>query len=266
MTQLQDRPINAPTRAGLPAAALSSEAGLLNFRPAAATDRTADMGTTAASATQLLFRSGAPKFLGGNGAADLVQSGIRTVVDLREPEERAAIPNVVQESLLVLNRPIYRAPAPVSMPMPEVYRHLLLGCSDAVVDAVRTIIRHLDSGVLVHCAAGKDRTGVVVAVLLAAAGLDRTAIVRDYSLSAESLPAEFRRRTVEKLQFQIQDPQELQTALHLHLTSPAAAIEAVLDLLERHYGGAAAYLITHGADTAEVQRAGALLNPSAIKV
>ena len=50
---------------------------------------------------------------------------------------------------------------------------------DSVVEAVRTMAAP-GGAVLVHCAAGKDRTGVVVALALAAAGVSRGAVVADY--------------------------------------------------------------------------------------
>ena len=59
---------------------------------------------------------------------------------------------------------------------------------DQVVGAVRSIAR--DEGVaLVHCAAGKDRTGVVVALALSAAGVRPEAVVADYAASGERIEA-----------------------------------------------------------------------------
>jgi protein-tyrosine phosphatase len=57
---------------------------------------------------------------------------------------------------------------------------------DSVVEAVRTMTAP-DGAVLVHCAAGKDRTGVVVAVALSAAGVSREAIVADYVATGDRL-------------------------------------------------------------------------------
>ena len=59
---------------------------------------------------------------------------------------------------------------------------------DSIVGSVRAIAR-ADGAVLVHCAAGKDRTGVVVALALDAAGVDRDAIVGDYLASRERIEA-----------------------------------------------------------------------------
>ena len=59
---------------------------------------------------------------------------------------------------------------------------------DSIVGSVRTIAR-ADGAVLVHCAAGKDRTGVVVALALDAAGVDRGAIVADYLATGARIDA-----------------------------------------------------------------------------
>jgi protein tyrosine/serine phosphatase len=57
---------------------------------------------------------------------------------------------------------------------------------DSVVAALRTIS---DGTSIVHCAAGKDRTGVVVALALSVAGVEREAIVEDYAATGERLEA-----------------------------------------------------------------------------
>jgi protein tyrosine/serine phosphatase len=48
-------------------------------------------------------------------------------------------------------------------------------------------VAHSSGGTVVHCAAGKDRTGTVVALALDAAGVPHEAIVEDYALSAERI-------------------------------------------------------------------------------
>jgi protein-tyrosine phosphatase len=61
---------------------------------------------------------------------------------------------------------------------------------DSVVAALRAMAAPDDGGLaLVHCAAGKDRTGVVVALALAAVGVTREAIVADYVATGDVLDA-----------------------------------------------------------------------------
>jgi len=59
---------------------------------------------------------------------------------------------------------------------------------DNVVAALRAISEQEDGAALVHCAAGKDRTGVVVALALSVAKVDRQAIIDDYVATGDVLP------------------------------------------------------------------------------
>ncbi len=75
---------------------------------------------------------------------------------------------------------------PAERPVVRTYMSYLAARPDSIVASVRAIAG-ADGAVLVHCAAGKDRTGVVVALALDAAGVDRAAIIRDYLATAERI-------------------------------------------------------------------------------
>lgn len=82
---------------------------------------------------------------------------------------------------------------PDEVPAPErqtrgVYVSYLRDRPDSVVGALRNVA-HSDGAVVVHCAAGKDRTGVLVALALDLADVDRDAILADYLLTAERIDA-----------------------------------------------------------------------------
>ncbi|TDE09616.1 tyrosine-protein phosphatase, partial [Actinomadura sp. 6K520] len=63
---------------------------------------------------------------------------------------------------------------------------------DSIITALRVMTR-TDGASLVHCAAGKDRTGVVCALALDAAGVTREAIVNDYAQTGDRIDAILRR-------------------------------------------------------------------------
>lgn len=67
------------------------------------------------------------------------------------------------------------------------YWAFLVDRPDSVVGALRTIA-HAEGAALVHCAAGKDRTGTTVALALRLVGAERDAVVADYAASDERLP------------------------------------------------------------------------------
>jgi protein-tyrosine phosphatase len=119
---------------------------------------------------------------------------------------------------------------------------------DSVVTAVRTIARPPgDGAVLVNCAAGKDRTGTVVALALAAAGVERGAVVADYLASGERIEGVVARLAASPTyadEIRADDP-----ASH---APRAGTMERLLDLLDERHGGAAGWLADHGLEAAEL--------------
>jgi hypothetical protein len=95
--------------------------------------------------------------------------------------------------------------------------------------------------ILIHCTAGKDRTGVVIAVLLRAAGVTRAAITTDYRATEPAMPAILTRSAHLATGL---DPTVVQRLMGV----PAQAIAAVLDHLDHTPGGACGWLALAGAD------------------
>ncbi len=118
---------------------------------------------------------------------------------------------------------------------------------DSVVAAVREIARG-DGAVLVHCAAGKDRTGTVVAVALDACGVSRETIVSDYLITGERIAQIIDRlRSSETYRAELEghDPQD-------HAPVPGT-MERVLELIDERHGGSADWLLANGLDQADLQ-------------
>ena len=130
----------------------------------------------------------------------------------------------------------------------QAYLSYLTGRPDSVVASVRTIA-NARGAVLVHCAAGKDRTGVVVALALDAAGIDRRLIVGDYLATAERID-EIMERLISSPTYRSEleghDPRT-------HAPVPGT-IERVFELLDEGFGGSGAWLSTHGMSSAELDR------------
>jgi protein tyrosine/serine phosphatase len=70
----------------------------------------------------------------------------------------------------------------------EVYLSYLTQRPDSLIEALR-VVAYSDGATIVHCAAGKDRTGIVVALALEEIGVEREAIIEDYALTAERIEA-----------------------------------------------------------------------------
>jgi protein-tyrosine phosphatase len=127
---------------------------------------------------------------------------------------------------------------------------------DSVVRSLRAIAR-ADGAVLVHCAAGKDRTGVVVAIALDAAGVDRGTIVRDYLATAERIDAilaRLVRSPTYRAELAGHDPQS-------HAPLPGV-MERVLDVVEDRHGGSGAWLRANGLSGPDLERLQRRLTPA----
>ena len=105
-----------------------------------------------------------------------------------------------------------------------------------------------DGAVLVHCHAGKDRTGLVVALLLLVTGASAETVAADYALSGHNL---------EPLMQPWLDEAADERARELRrrvAAAPAAAMIDVIDELDRAHGGAAGYLLGAGATEDDLVR------------
>jgi protein-tyrosine phosphatase len=137
---------------------------------------------------------------------------------------------------------------PEETPVVQAYVSYLQRRPDSVVGSVRTIAR-AEGAVLVHCAAGKDRTGVVVAVTLDAAGVDREVIVSDYLATEERIHAIF-----DRLLSSPTYRDELKDTYPATHAPVAETMERVLALLDEGFGGSAAWLTAHGLGEADLER------------
>jgi protein-tyrosine phosphatase len=126
---------------------------------------------------------------------------------------------------------------------PGLYRHLLAAAADRLARAVALVVGG-PRPTLVHCTAGKDRTGLVVAALLLAAGVQVEAVVADYVRTAD-----FMADVIRRIEKHGRVPRNA-----LWLLAPEAAIREVVATLGSSSGGAASWLITHGVDGGDLER------------
>ena len=189
--------------------------------------------------------------------------GVTTVVDLRSPNELAAegpapldavagvrhahhpvLPelgvntDVIADALLLRDR-LDKSRYPDD-PVCGHYLGYLEDRPGQVVGALRSIA-HAEGAALVHCAAGKDRTGVVVALALTAAGVPAQAVVADYAASAERIEALIARLRRSRLYARDVDskPADLQRPRPETMT-------AFLGQMDARFGGVVPWLAGHG--------------------
>jgi protein-tyrosine phosphatase len=193
--------------------------------------------------------------------------GVTTVVDLRSSNELAAegpapldavagvrhahhpvLPevgsntDVIADALLARDRmDEFRYPG---NPVCGHYLGYLEDRPDQVVGALRSVA-HAEGAALVHCAAGKDRTGVVVALALTVAGVPAEAVVADYAASAERTEAIIARRS----RLYSRDVTSKPAQLH---QPRAETMAAFLEQMDARYGGVASWLTDHGLSGADL--------------
>jgi protein tyrosine/serine phosphatase len=119
----------------------------------------------------------------------------------------------------------------VDHPVASHYLSYLVDRPDSVIAALRDIA-NAEGAVLVHCAAGKDRTGTIVALALSLVGADRDSVIADYAASTERM-----QEIVDRLMSTETYADNLRgRPLSSHITYPETMI-AFLDHVDAEYGG-----------------------------
>ena len=215
--------------------------GCLNVRDLGG-HRTTDGGETRYGA---VVRADSVRQLTDTGWEAAVDYGIRTVVDLRGDEELEADPPR-DLPVEVLHVPFMEENDAAFAEVEEVAR-AAADTTEDVAAAVRAVARAPEGGVVVHCAGGKDRTGLMTAFLLYVAGVDAEQIAADYALSEERL-----RPRHEQFLAEAETEAEREYLRRVSQT-PAASMLGVLAELQERYGGVEEYLRSAGVTDEELQ-------------
>ena len=186
------------------------------------------------------------------GMQALAEYGVRTIVDLRWPGEIAAKPHPVALrergvschwiSLLASDEMQWAALSGACTK--EMWKCAVLEHTRPQLKEVLEIIADAASEpLLFHCVAGKDRTGLIAALLLALADVEPDAIAADYAASAARLADAYLERY----------PDLQRAEIFEALRCPEEGVHNMLAYLVQ-YGGAAGYLRTIGLSDARIDR------------
>jgi protein-tyrosine phosphatase len=173
--------------------------------------------------------------------------GLRQVIDLRWPEELVVSPNTFAG---LASGPVRYTSIPLLAddPTPHaglagMYQHVLDARGTQLADVVRALLADGGLPAVIGCAAGKDRTGVTIALLLDLAGVPRDVIVEDYAVSASYFAS-----PVAHI-----EPDDWRSG-SLVVDSPPEFIESALAHLDERHGGARSLLRSHGISDDEMDR------------
>ena len=195
-----------------------------------------------------LFRSPRLDGLDGDGWARFERSGVRTIVDLRNDDEVAPLPSR-PAGVRVIRAPIedqadtdFMAAWGTSLGTPDYYSDNLRRWPSLVAAAISAVADAPEGGVLVHCAAGRDRTGLVVALLLRVAGVDAVDVLHDYEVGMRETNAFLRSHPQHETAL---DDDELATAVE----AKRASLGGLLADLDVN-----AYLVAAGVSRVQLER------------
>lgn len=189
----------------------------------------------------------------------LAELGLRTVLDLRRDEERVERPNALGtldvRTMHISIRPGALRPDPLDIPtLAEIYDDMA-ETSSPMIGAALTALAEPDAlPAIVHCTAGKDRTGLVIACLLAIAGVSDDDIIADYAASGDLLGEAFA-ATLPPV-----DDDDTAAAMLALLASPPEMIRSVLERMRTAHGSVEGHLIHHGMDPSVPERLRAALH------
>jgi protein-tyrosine phosphatase len=204
-----------------------------------------------------VVRSASLAMLTDTGRAALADYGVRTIVDLRLPTELADDPSPFAEpgdhGIAYTNvsfiDPAAAPPDAVST-LAEDYLQMLDRYRQGVAEAMTAVASAPEGAVLIHCAAGKDRTGLIAALLLGLAGVPAETIAADYAMTAELL----RPREREWLEGLAPEERAEREAMLARYAPTAEVMSAVLDGLAEGFGGVEPYLLATGLGPDDLDR------------
>jgi len=201
-----------------------------------------------------LVRADSPHRLTSAGVEAVRGYGVRRVLDLRSVAEAAARPGPFAAD------PMYRL-VPLIDPAREaerdtaaestvalIYRASVVRNAERIVAGLAAIADAPPGGVLVHCASGKDRTGMIVALALRIAGVPDHAIADDYAFSGICLREEHERAMADAA-----DPDERARLADVQSSDPDTIL-GMLARVDEAFRGVSGYLVDNGMTAKQLDR------------
>ena len=201
------------------------------------------------TASRQFWRGDSPHHIDAAGIETFKHARMTTIIDLRQPDECASHPNPLATTpgFVYHHLPLFMGNSLAQQPttLASFYIHIIEHAKPAIASVMR-VCAAAPAGVFFHCKLGKDRTGIISALLLSLAEVPDAAILDDYVLTEE--------RTATLVSSLLLDPPaylgaQIYTQL---LATQRANLQASLEHVRLHYGTAERYLGATGLTTEEL--------------
>ncbi len=194
------------------------------------------------------------------GSKQLIDYGVKTIIDLRDEWEVESYPNVFAQASDVqyINLPLignrlswdenWKAASEKYSQLHELYSTYLDECQPQI-GAIMAAIAESTAGTVFHCHAGKDRTGLIAALVLGAVGVADEAIAADYAQTNDQiapLVAEWR-------SYALKHNRDMADFERDSASAPQTMIDTLSHLRAR-YGGVTAYLAGCGVTEGQLKQ------------
>jgi protein-tyrosine phosphatase len=208
---------------------------------------------------KMLFRSASPDNITGRDIRKMHELNIKTIVDLRAPDETGR-KNKKFEGIQTVSLPLdfERTTRERLIPLIKqknaynlindligsLYLEILDGSVSVFRDIVDLLLEPSRCPMLIHCHAGKDRTGIISALIQMALGADKQSIIEGYMASNEALLPSYKRRLIiSKILYLGFLPAN---NILYAITVRSNNIESVIERVITFYGGIEGYLKSSG--------------------
>jgi protein-tyrosine phosphatase len=224
--------------------------GYLNFR-----DLGGHATPTGVVRYEQVYRSDSLSHCNADEVAHLIDVlGVTTIIDLRHGDEIASTPlsSLEAAGIRVHHVPLVDParsnwkPLEASASLAERYEFVLETAGDQFTIALRLIAEASNRPVVFQCMAGKDRTGLLAAVLLGLLGVDDDTVAADYERTTDALPAMLERWAARGSTY---DPEVIKP----YLSADAATMHHALAAIRARHGTIERYVLGHGLEPDKIE-------------
>lgn len=203
-----------------------------------------------------VYRSDSLHLMTGEDKVQVYQDmGVVTLIDLRNSTETkrddysSSLPrNVNYRSISFLDLhgidPFKEGDDPVAR-LEEIYLWILANSGHLVTEALNILAEEPNLPAIFHCTAGKDRTGVLAAMILSILDVDQEQIMADFELTNQ---------TLNQLYPRLRSIPGNENRPRASFEAPPKAMAAMLSTLNNTHGGAEKYALAHGVSAANIQK------------